>query len=362
MIGCALLVSAAGLESRGQSQPGESAAETAELQQQRLAAARKAAELADQIAQTGHSHSLFVRARVATRRYLVWASRDVLPPAEMEELLSGQVRQLRDLERAYEQQGGKGRAASRLDLLEIRYTRLGFELELRRVGNGRKPAGPAAQPAVERLQVAQQAYDLAGKEMGGRYDPAGFNNLLLWSRRWMQAQLAAADDDPQRMEALRAYLERSRKLESVFEKRRDTEAYGRNLAAAEAQRLEAEALIAEAQGHVDLVRERMDKRARDLHLVHKALALAAQVPDYGRFIEARAECFGAESAFLRAAGRMDLLVRCHFDYVRDMQDWEELARAQTQKRRDPKLELDLAIAQYARIAAMLAMEPKPDQQ
>jgi hypothetical protein len=45
-----------------------------------------------------------------------------------------------------------------------------------------------------------------------------------------------------------------------------------------------------------------------------------------------------------------------------MQDWEELARAQTQKRRDPKLELDLAIAQYARIAAMLAMEPKPDQQ
>lgn len=385
------------------------ASRTADLMRQRAAAAQEAANAAERAARSGTSTPLFLRERVATRCRIIAAHRGLLEAGPMKELLRGEIKYLRDLEREYEQRNEKSPGASPLDALEIRYARLGLELELAGVlsssivpptpspaqpeqspvaaaGEGRGgsrpsqaaqtsqaakvtsvagdagPAGLTGEAASERIRTAQQAYRMLEQKMGGRFDPASFSGLWLWSRRLMESQLAAASDDRSRLEILEAYLERSRALEAVFQKRKDTDIYARNLAAAEAQRLEAESLIAQLQGRPDRARERLEKRARDLHLVHKALVLADQAPDFGRFVETRAECFAAESAFLRAAGRTGLLARCRFDYVRDMQDWEELTRARVRKRRDPKLELDLATARYARITAELAMELRPDQQ
>lgn len=325
-----------------------------ELKQQRAAAAREAVEIADRIAETGYGHALFVRERVATRRRLVESSRDLLEPVEMAELLENQIQQLIDFEKACEEKGKGVLGASQLDCLEIRYARLGFELEMARVSGGEDKGEPLSALALQRAQVARQAYELQQKQ--GRSDRSAIQMLVLWSRRWMEAQLDLGRDQEETLKALEDYLQRSKALEAIFQKRKDTDAYANNLAAVEAQRLEAEALIARIKGQPERFRERSDKRVQDLHLVQKALALTAQSPDFGQFVEARTRCFAAEAELLRLTGQTALLPSRTLAYMRDMHEWEERARTQARKRRDDKLELDLATARYARLSAELALQ------
>jgi hypothetical protein len=106
-----------------------------------------------------------------------------------------------------------------------------------------------AELAKARAAAARETYEA----LLGRYaiDPKGpgFESIYLWSRRWLEAEQAAAADKAGRLAALQAHLERMKKWETI-----KTEALKQGLAPkyevpqARFYRLEAESWLAETQG------------------------------------------------------------------------------------------------------------------
>lgn len=112
-----------------------------------------------------------------------------------------------------------------------------------------EPEDPSAL-AEARMKIARQFYEIANDP---RSQPAGgtpdYEAIVLWSGRWMDAQLDMSDQRTDRIAAIRAHIERLKKWELPLEHLANRAVTSRrDVDLIKFHRLEAEFRLAKAEG------------------------------------------------------------------------------------------------------------------
>lgn len=110
------------------------------------------------------------------------------------------------------------------------------------VSTGAASTAPTSN-ARARFEAARKVYEgiLARHQLESKPQPADFENLCLWSRRWMDAQREMSDEKANQLEAIAAHLGRVKELE----RRANEWAKANAIPESEAAALEYHRLLAE---------------------------------------------------------------------------------------------------------------------
>jgi len=325
-----------------------------ELKQERLACARQATKLADQLYAIGRGSW---QSTLECRQRSLAAERDLLDPAGRVESYKRELRLLEEDENLCRSRiaGGMGGNA---DLPAVEYALAETEMLLAEAVATRPSASASDPLAVKRMKTAQQAYDLA--LAAWRRGEGPFHHVLLWSQRLLEAQLFLAAGDAERRRVLTDCLEQARATEETA-----TQRYKAGLASeleqrvSKAHRLRAESLLARAEGHSDQAARLLDECVQNLK---RAVELSEELYSRGlggidelAFVGSR--CFDAQAALLSAQGRMADMHGLRRERAQQLKQRETLI--QSRAKAGLATEPDLLVSQCDRLDAEILLEESP---